>query len=257
MFSGVLRAFLPRCGVALVVIGAWLPALKAAEITVFAAASLSESLQEIGVDYQKATGNKVSFNFGASSFLARQIEEGAPADLFFSADEAKMDGLEKKGLIVKETRKSLLSNTLVIVVAKDRGVAIESPADLATEKVKRVALAETKTVPAGIYAKEFLQKEKLWEPVQAKVVPTENVRGALAAVEAGNVDAGIVYKTDAAISRKVRIAYEVAAQRGPKISYPVAVLKDSSHATAAKEFLARLESPDATKVFRKFGFIVE
>lgn len=257
MFSGMVRAFFLRCSLVLVVIGACLPELRAAEITVFAAASLSESLQEIGADYQKATGNKVSFNFGASSFLARQIEEAAPADVFFSADEAKMDALEKKGLILKETRKSLLSNTLVIVVAKDSGVAIESPADLATQKVKRLGLAETKTVPAGIYAKEFLQKENLWEAVQAKVVPTENVRGALAAVEAGNVDAGIVYKTDAAISRKVRIACEIAAQRGPKIRYPVAVLKDSRHATAAKEFLARLESVDAAKVFRKFGFIVE
>src|SRR6185436_13035778 len=124
-------------------------------INVFAAASLTDSLKEIATAYEKQSRDKVAFNFGASSTLARQIEEGAPADIFFSADEAKMDGLEKKGLIVKESRKSRLSNSLVIVVASEKGAAIHSPKDLATEKVKRLALAETKTVPAGIYAREY------------------------------------------------------------------------------------------------------
>src|SRR6059036_3851033 len=132
-----------------------------ASINVFAAASLTDSLKEIAVAYEKQTRDKVRFNFGASSFLARQIEEGAPADIFFSADEAKMDGLEKKGLVMKETRKSRLSNSIVIVVAVERGAAIETPKDLATEKLKRLALAEPRTVPAGIYAREYLQKENL------------------------------------------------------------------------------------------------
>ena len=130
--------------------------LHAATINVFAAASLTDSLKEIATAYEKQSRDKVAFNFGASSFLARQIEEGAPADIFFSADEAKMDGLDAKGLIVKETRKSRLSNSLVIVVASEKGAAITSPKDLATSKVKRLALAEPKTVPAGIYAKEYL-----------------------------------------------------------------------------------------------------
>jgi molybdate transport system substrate-binding protein len=231
--------------------------LSAANINVFAAASLAESLQEIGAGYQKATGNKVNFNFGSSSLLALQIEEGAPADLFFSADEAKMDSLEKRGLILKDTRKSRLSNTLVIVVAREKGALIEKPGDLASDKVKRLALAEPRTVPAGIYAKEFLQRKKLWTAVEAKVVPTENVRAALAAVEAGNADAGIVYKTDAAISKKVKIAYEVSVQEGPKISYPVAIITESKQPAAARQFLEYLESDAATKVFRKFGFIVQ
>src|SRR5437667_3394563 len=175
--------------------------VRAGEVTLFAAASLTDSLKEIAGTYEKQSGDKIIFNLGASSLLARQIEEGAPADIFFSADEAKMDGLEKKGLILKETRKSRLSNSLVIVVAAERGVALESPTDLATDKVKRLALAEPKTVPAGIYAKAYLQKQKLWSAVERKVVPTENVRGALAAVEAGNVEAGIVYKTEPAISK--------------------------------------------------------
>src|SRR5262245_37272518 len=228
----------------------------AAPIHVFAAASLADSLKEIAAAYEKQTGDKVAFNFGASSLLARQIEEGAPADLFFSADEAKMDGLEAKGFVVKETRKSRLSNSIVIVVARENGAVIESPKDLATGKVKWLALAEPRTVPAGIYAKEYLQKQSLWPIVQSKVVPTENVRAALAAVEAGNAEAGIVYKTDAAISKKVKVAYEVPAKDSPAISYPVALVKEAKHEEAARRFLRHLESDVASRVFEKFGFVV-
>jgi molybdate transport system substrate-binding protein len=230
--------------------------LFAAEVTVFAAASLTDSLKEIAVAYEKQSGDKIAFNFGGSSMLARQIEEGAPADVFFSADEAKMDGLEAKGLILKETRKSRLSNLLVIVVASEKGAAIGDPKDLATEKVKRLALAEPRTVPAGIYAKEYLQRQNLWTAVEAKVVPTENVRAALSAVEAGNAEAGIVYKTDASISRKVKVAYEVPAKDNPPISYPMAVVKETKQPEAAKKFLDHLNSENATKTFEKFGFIV-
>jgi len=230
--------------------------LDAATVNVFAAASLTDSLKQIAIAYEKQTGDKVVFNFGASSFLALQIEEGAPADIFFSADEAKMDVLEAKGLIIKETRKSRLSNSLVIVVATEKGAAITTPKDLASDKVKRLALAEPKTVPAGIYAKEYLQKQNLWPAVETKVVPTENVRAALSAVEAGNAEAGIVYKTDAAISKKVKIAYEVAASDSLAISYPMAVLKEAKDPNAARRFLRHLESDEAGRIFEKFGFIV-
>ena len=230
--------------------------VHAVEVTVFAAASLTDSLKEIAAAYEKQSGDKVVFNFGASSFLARQIEEGAPADIFFSADEAKMDGLEQKGLIFKETRKSRLSNSLVIVVASEKGASIASPKDLATDSIKRLALAEPKTVPAGIYAKEYLQKQKLWPAVEAKVVPTENVRAALSAVEAGNAEVGIVYKTDAAISKKVKIAYQVPANDSPAISYPMAMVKETEEPEAAKRFLKHLDSDEAGRVFEKFGFIV-
>jgi molybdate transport system substrate-binding protein len=230
--------------------------LRASEVTVFAAASLIDSLKEIAANYEKQSGDKIVFNFGASSMLARQIEAGAPADIFFSADEAKMDALENKGLILNETRTSRLSNSLVIVVAAEGGARIESHKDLATVKVKRLALAEPKTVPAGIYAKEYLQKQNLWSSVESKVIPTENVRAALAAVEAGNVEAGIVYKTDAATSKKVKIAYTVLARDGPAISYPMAVVKEAKQAEGAKKFLKHLDSYDATKIFEKYGFIV-
>lgn len=228
----------------------------ATEVTVFAAASLTDAFKEIATAYEGSSGDKLVFNFGASSTLARQIQEGAPADLFFSADEAKMDGLERGGLVAKGTRQSLLSNTLAIVVPADSTLTIAAPADLATSKVRVLALAEPQSVPAGIYAKEWLKTQKLWSRVIDKVVPTENVRAALAAVESGNADAGIVYKTDAGISKKVKIAYEVPAAGGPKISYPLAMLSASKHQEATRKLLAYLESAAALDVFRRYGFLV-
>ena len=228
----------------------------AATINVFAAASLSEVLKEIASAYERQTGDKVVFNFGASSTLARQIEEGAPADIFFSADEAKMNALDAKGLIVKDTRKSRLSNSLVVVIAADSPLPIHSASDLAKADVRRIALADPKTVPAGIYAREYLEQAKLWSAVEKKVVPVDNVRAALSAVESGNVDAGIVYRTDARISKKVKVAYEVPAREGPAISYPMAVLKVTEKAAVARRFLDYLESDQAGRVFEKAGFIV-
>ena len=222
---------------------------------VFAAASLTESLQEIAAAYEKQSGDKIVFNFAASGTLARQIEEGAPADIFFSADEAKADALEKKGLLVKETRKSLLGNSLVIVTPPD-SAAIQSPADLTNAAVKRVALGDPRIVPAGTYAKAYLEKSGLWAGVEPKVVPCENVRAVLAAVESGNVDAGVVYKTDAAISKKVKVAFEVPAADGPKISYPAALVANAPHPDAAKKFLGCLTGSEADAVFARHGFIV-
>ena len=231
--------------------------LAAGEIFVSAAASLTEALQDIASQYEKSTGEKVVLNLGASSTLARQIQEGTPADLFLSADEAKMDQLQRARLVIRETRKSVLSNTLVIVVPSDSTLAIKSPQDLAGSGVRALALAEPQSVPAGIYAKEYLKSKKLWNAVIDRVIPTENVRAALAAVEAGNADAGIVYKTDAGISKQVRIAYEVPAAEGPKISYPFAVLTYAEHKEAARKLLAYLESPPALEVFRKYGFLIK
>lgn len=228
--------------------------LFATEIMVLAAASLTDVLKEVAPEYEKRTGDRLIIIPGASSILARQIQEGAPADVYISADEEKMDGLERKGLIQKETRKSLFSNTLVIVVAWDNSLSIESPMDL--KKAKRIAIAEPKTVPAGIYARKYLEQIGLWSNVVNVLVPTENVRGALSAVASGNVDAGIVYKTDAAISKKVRIAYEAPARDVPKISYPMAVLRDSKASDKARDFLRHLESEPVQKLFEKHGFIV-
>lgn len=230
--------------------------LRAREITVFAAASLSDALQEIGAAYEKAGGPHVVFNFGASSTLARQIDEGAPADVFFSADEAKMDGLAKHGEVLAETRRSPLSNSLVIVVASASSLRLASPRDLLGPAVRVIALAEPQSVPAGIYAKEYLRSAGVWQDVTDKVVPTENVRAALAAVGAGNADAAIVYRTDAAMSVKVKIALEVAVAEGPRISYPMAVLAHAPQPVEARRFVDYLASEPALEVFRRFGFLV-
>jgi molybdate transport system substrate-binding protein len=229
-------------------------AANAASITVFAAASLTDSLKEIGTAFEKQTGQKVVFNFGASSILARQIQEGAPADVFFSADEARMNVLEKQNLILKETRSSRLGNSLVIVTATNTPLMVHSATDLTNASVKKIALGDPRTVPAGIYSREYLEKLNLWSSLESKIVPMDNVRAALAAVESGNVEAGIVYKTDAAISKKIEIAHVIPPADTPNISYPVAVVKDSQQVDMAKQFVAYLNSEEAKRVFVKYGF---
>lgn len=221
--------------------------LSAAEVRVFAAASLTDALNEIAAGY---TADRIVFNFGASSMLARQIQEGAPADLFLSADEAKMNALAKRGLIA--ARASVLSNTLVVVVPARGGRSVTSVRQLAA--LSSIALAEPSSVPAGIYAKQYLMTENVWARVAPNVVPTGNVRAALAAVASGNVDAAIVYKTDALLSRQVRVGYEV--KNGPAISYPFAVLREAEHPAAARRFFAHLQSQRARAIFLKHGFIV-
>jgi molybdate transport system substrate-binding protein len=230
--------------------------LGAAELNVAAAASLTDALQEIKTAYETSGGDTIVLNLGASSALARQIEEGAPVDLFLSADEVHMDALEKRGRVLAGTRRSVLSNTLVVVVPADGTLRIASPADLVNPGIRHLALAEPRSVPAGIYAKAYLRGLKLWDRVIDRVVPTENVRGALAAVETGNADAGIVYRTDAGISKQVRIAFEVPRAEGPRISYPFAVIAGSKRREAARRFLAYLESPAALAVFARYGFLI-
>lgn len=240
----------------LLLIGLLAATASAAQLTVHAAASLADAMKAISAAYEKQSGDQLRLNFDGSSILVRQIEEGAPADIFLSADEAKMDQLEQAHRLAPGTRKSLLSNTLVIVLPAEGAVAIHSPADLTGPAIRKIALAQPSSVPAGIYAREFLVAQKLWEKIAPKVIPTQNVRAALAAVESGNVEAGIVYKTDALISRKVKIAFEIPESAGPRISYPVAVLAGSSDLTAAKRFVAYLESEPALAVFQKYGFTI-
>ncbi len=227
---------------------------RAAELTVHAAASLTDALKELAPVYEKQSGDKLLFNFGASSQLARQIKEGAPADVFFSADEAQMNNLDSAGLLASGTRENLLGNTLVIVVPNDSALKFSSVADLAKPEVKKIAVAEPNSVPVGVYTKEYLTKLGVWDKVLPKVVPTDNVRASLAAVESGNVEAGTVYKTDALISKKVKIACEVPAAEGPKITYPIAALKDSKNPEASRKLLKFLGSGEARGVFARYGF---
>jgi len=229
---------------------------RADEILVSAAASLTDVLREIGNTYQSKSKNRVNFSFGPSSTLARQIEEGAPADMFFAADLAQMDNLEKNGRLEPGTRKNLLSNQLVIIVPVDSKLRIASPKDLLKPEVKKIALAEPTSVPVGIYSSKYLEAEGLWDKVKEKVVPVLDVRATLASVESGNVEAGFVYKTDAAISKKVKVVYEVPIDRGPKIIYPVAIVKESKKKAAARDFMNFVLSHSGKEVFKKYGFVV-
>jgi molybdate transport system substrate-binding protein len=227
---------------------------RGGELHVLAAASLTDAIREVARNWETQGGDRVVLSLAGSSTLARQIVEGAPADVFVSADEAKMDDLERRGLILAGTRRSILANTLVIVAAE--GAPLNDAGDLMSASVGRIAVADPRAVPAGIYARSFLQKQGLWSKVAGKVVPTENVRAALAAVEAGNADAAIVYRTDALVSRRVRIVFEVPRSAGPDISYPFAVVKASSRPTAARKFLDYLDSKAGREVFARHGFLL-
>jgi molybdate transport system substrate-binding protein len=242
------------CVTILIVIG-FVGSAKADQILASAAASLTDALKEIGAAYQTKTKYIVRFNFGPSSGLARQIDEGAPADMFFSADLQQMDDLDKKGRLEPGTRKNLLSNQLVIVVPADSKVGIASPKDLLKPEVKRIALAAP-PVPVGAYSSKYLEAEGLWDKIKPKVVPVQDVRATLASVESGNVEAGFFYKTDAAVSKKVKIVYEVPIDKGPKITYPVAIVKESKQKDAARDFMNYVSSPAAKDSFKKFGFVV-
>jgi molybdate transport system substrate-binding protein len=241
---------------ALMFLTGFVDAARTDEILVAAAASLTDVLKELSAAYQSKGKNIVNFNFGPSSTLARQIEEGAPADVFFSADLAQMDNLNKKGRLEPGMRKNLLSNQLVIIVPADSKLAIGSPKDLLKPEVKRIALAEPSSVPVGVYSSKYLSDEGLWEKVKPKVVPVLDVRATLASVESGNVEAGFVYKTDAAISKKVKIVFEVPIDMGPKITYPVAIIKESKRKEAARNFMNFVISPASKRIFEKYGFVV-
>lgn len=233
----------------LVLLAAVLP-VKGEEILVFAAASLTDTLQEIGKTYVAKTGTAVQYSFGGSSDLARQIEAGAPADVFFSADTAKMDTLEKFGLVRHEDRREFLSNWIAVVVPADSKGRMHGPRDIL--QFSKIALADPAAVPAGIYAKKWLESAGIWPEVKNRVVPTLDVRSALAAVESGGVGAAVVYRTDARISERVRVVYDTPAK--PPVLYSLAPVAKAR--PAARDFAAYLQGKDAGAVFARAGFIV-
>ena len=232
------------------------PAPAPVEIVVYAAASLRDVLQQVSPACEKALGARLVFNFGASNDLARQIEAANKADVFLSADETWMDHVAQAGLVDTASRRSLLSNRLVVVGASDSAVRVGSASDLKLPAVRRMALANPEAVPAGKYAKAWLEKAGIWSSAADRVVPVPDVRAALAAVESGAADVGIVYRTDAAISRKVKVIFEVPEAEGPRISYAVAALGRRPNIQAARQFVAWLAGPEAVAAFERSGFIV-
>lgn len=224
-------------------------------VTIFAASSLTDTLKSVAEAYKGATGKTVALSFGASSTLARQIDQGAPADIFLSADADWMDFLQKNGRIQEGTRQDLLGNQLVLIAAADAGPMprIAPHFDLTGALGdRRLALADPRSVPAGKYAKAALIALGVWDSVAAKVVPAENVRMALEYVVRGEAPFGIVYATDAKAAPSVRIAGTFPQGSHPAIIYPVAVVKGAS--SAAREFLAFLGSAQVRTIFEKAGF---
>lgn len=235
---------------------------KKVELTVYAAASLREAATELAKTYERDHGVALVFNFGSSTDLARQIVAGNQADVFFSADEKELDKVAAEKLLDEGSRASVLGNQLVVVEAIDpkdeaRSVFVKpfTPEQLARPDVKALALADTATVPAGRYAKAWLEKKDLWKRVEARVVPGADVRATLAAVESGAAQAGIVYRTDAAVSKRVRVVHAVPLEEGPRIVYGFAALAKRPHVAEARAFLEFLRSAEARKVFEARGFV--
>ena len=225
-------------------------------ILVSAAISLTDALGEIAAEFERGTGVGVDVNVGASSSLARQIIEGAPVDVFLSADAAQMDRVEHAGRLVPGSRVDLLSNQLVVVTPVDRGLDVTRVQDLQRETVRRVAIADPAAVPAGVYARAHLERLDLWATLQPKLIPTANVRAVLAAVDSGDVDAGFVYRTDVAMATRSRIAFEVPVDESTPIRYPLAIGRATRDLEAARRFAAFLRGPEAARIFRRRGFVV-
>ena len=221
------------------------------EILVFAAASLSDALAAAGKAYEAGGGGAVRFNYAASNDLERQIEAGAPAAVFVSANRAQVERLEKAGKVRPGDSFALLGNTLVVIEPREgKPRPVGSARDLLA--FDRLSLADPAAVPAGVYAKTWLEHEGVWTQLAPKVVPALDVRAALAAVAAGNLPAGIVYATDALSSAKVTVVYRVPAEATPDLRYFAAPVAPGSPAAAA--FIAFLKGAKAREIFTRYGF---
>ena len=236
---------------------AWNPAVQAQNVTVFAAASLKEALDEIDGIQQKRTGQKAAISYAGSSALARQIESGAPADIFISADLDWMDYIDKRNLVKPKSRVNLLRNELVLIAPADSkaSLTIAPNFPLAAQLGdRRLAMADPDSVPAGKYGKAALKHLGVWPAVSNKVARAENVRAALLFVARGETPFGIVYRTDAAAEKNVRIVGGFPADSHPAIVYPAALLT-TGRSPAADQYFSMLKSAEAMNVFRKHGFI--
>lgn len=232
-------------------------AAKTINLTVSAAASLKDALQEIKPLYSQQKSNVgLTYNYGASGSLQRQIEQGAPVDIFISAAKKQMDALEKKGLLLDGTRKNLLKNQIVLIEPR-KATTVTDFKDLSSDRVKKIALGEPKSVPAGQYAEQVLTSLKILDKIKAKVVYASDVRQVLNFVETGNADAGIVYLSDAKSSDKVKVVTQASEKSHSPVVYPIAVLKSSKNVDAAKDFVQFLSGTQAKTIFEKQGFTLE
>ncbi len=227
----------------------------AAPILVSAAASLSEVMAVIAERYEAETGTAVRLNVAGSQMLVSQIVEGAPVDLFVSADVLQMERAAAAGRLEAGSRVDLLTNQLVVVVPSDRPGSVAGPEDLAHESIGRLAVGDPEAVPAGVYARDWLRAAGIWDALAPKVVPASNVRAALRAVESGAADAGVVYRTDVQTTSGATVAFEVPINDGPAIVYPAAITADAPNRAGAARFLHYLQSSTARRLFDEAGFV--
>ena len=227
---------------------------QAADITVSAAASLTNAFKEIAQRYEaKYPDAKVQLNFGASGALLQQMAKGAPVDVFASADQATMDKAEKQDLINPKTRHNFARNTLVLIVPADSTQSLDKLADLKKASIQKIAIGNPASVPVGNYTKEVLEDARLWKPVSTKAVNAQNVRQSLDYVARGEVDAGFVYGTDTYVMKdKVKTAFEVPTKT--PILYPLAITKDSAQPEEARRFQAFVLAPEGQEVLARFFF---
>ncbi|HWI62040.1 MAG TPA: molybdate ABC transporter substrate-binding protein [Symbiobacteriaceae bacterium] len=237
----------------LLVLAGCAPKPESAEIIVSAAASMTDALKEVQPGFEAANPTvKLKFNFGSSGALQQQIEQGAPADLFISAAAGPMDALVKKGLV--ESPVTVATNKVVLIRSKSGEAVVKAWADLRSDAVKRVALANPQHVPAGQYGKAVLETLGIWAAIEKRLILGEDVRQVLNYVESGEVQAGIVYSTDAASSQKVTVVAVAPAGSHAPVVYPMAVLKGSKQQAAAKAFADYLRSEQGKQVLTKYGF---
>lgn len=228
---------------------------KSVTLNISAAASLKDAMGDIKKEYAKEKSKvTINYNFAGSGTLQQQIEQGANVDIFMSAATKQMDALSQKSLILEDTKVNLLGNTVVLVVSKDNNT-VNDFKDSSTDKIKKIALGEPKTVPCGQYAEEIYTKLNILDKVKEKAVYGSDVTQVLTWVETGNADAGVVYATDAKSSSKVKVA-AVATKDLYKtpVVYPVAVIKSSKNVEASKEFIKFLSEAKAKAIFQKYGF---
>ena len=247
-----IRSIVARCAFALVV--AACVAAHAADLTVSAAASLSNAFRELGPVFEAQNpGTKVVFNFAASDALLAQIAKGAPADVFAAADQESMDRADAQKLLASGSRRNFVSNSLVLITPADGRLTLTSLADLQKAEVRRITLGTPSGVPAGRYAKGALDAAALWAAVEPKAVYAQNVRQSLDYVARGEVEAGFVYATDASTRKdKVKVAFTV--PTGTTISYPAAAIAGSPNTDAARRFVDFLITPAAQTVLARHGF---
>jgi molybdate transport system substrate-binding protein len=228
---------------------------KPVEVVVSAAASLTDAMKDVQTDFEANNRSiKLRFNVGSSGSLQQQIEQGAPVDLFISAATEPMDALVKKSLVDQSAVQNLVTNKVVLIRGKTSEDVVKTWDDLKSEKVHKIAIGNPQHVPAGQYAQSVLVKLNLWSSVEKRLVLGEDVRQVLNYVESGEVQAGIVYSTDAAVSQKVIILAEAPAGSHPPVLYPMAVLKDAKHGAQAKAFADYLLSAKGMAFLTKYGF---